>query len=72
MGAHYAANTIGMQMAAGGLGTAIIPSLVGVLARQFSLEVIPVCLMMVFSGLLGLYVLAVKTGSKAYPHTLRV
>ncbi len=43
VGAHFAANTIGMQMAAAGLGTAIIPSLMGVLARQFSLEVIPVC-----------------------------
>jgi len=65
VGVHYAANTIGMQIAAGGLGTAIIPSLVGILARQVSLEVIPVCLMVLFTGLLGLYALAVKSGSKA-------
>jgi fucose permease len=65
VGMHYAANTIGMQIAAGGLGTAIIPSLVGILARQVSLEVIPVCLMVLFTGLLGLYALAVKFGSKA-------
>jgi fucose permease len=55
VGAHYAANTIGMQMAASGLGTALIPSLLGVLARRFSLEVIPICLVVVFMGLFGLY-----------------
>lgn len=64
VGMHYAANTIGMQIAAAGLGSAIIPSLVGVLARQFSLEVIPVCLMVFFTGLFGLYALAVKSKSK--------
>ena len=42
-------------MAATGLGGALIPSLVGVLARQLSLEVIPVCLVLVFLGLLGAY-----------------
>jgi fucose permease len=63
--AHNAANTIGMQMAASGLGTAVIPSLVGILARQVSLEIIPVCLMVLYAGLLGLFSLAVKSGSKA-------
>jgi fucose permease len=53
--AHFAANTIGMQMAASGLGAAIIPSLVGVLARQVSLEVVPVCLVILFAGLFGAY-----------------
>jgi fucose permease len=65
VGVHYAANTIGIQMAAAGLGTAIIPSLVGILARHVSLEAIPVCLMVLFTGLLGLFALAVKSGSKA-------
>ena len=55
VGVHFASNTIGMQMAAAGLGTAIIPSLVGVLARQISLEVIPVCLAVLFAGLLAAY-----------------
>jgi fucose permease len=64
VGARFAANTIGMQMAATGLGTAVIPSLMGVLARQFSLEVIPVCMAIVFAGLLGLYTLAIRSGSK--------
>jgi fucose permease len=60
VGAYFAANTIGMQMAASGLGTAIIPSLLGVLARRYSLEVIPVTMVIVLLGLLGLYLLSIK------------
>ena len=51
VGANYAANTIGMQMAASGLGGAVIPGLVGVLARHVSLEIIPICLVILFAGL---------------------
>jgi fucose permease len=58
VGDIYAANTIGMQMAATGFGTAIIPSLMGVLARQVSLEIIPVGLLVVYAGLFGCYALA--------------
>ncbi|MFZ2095962.1 MAG: MFS transporter [Anaerolineales bacterium] len=57
---QFAANTIGMQMAASGLGTAVIPGLLGVLARQFSLEVVPLCLVVLFLGLFGLYLLSMK------------
>jgi fucose permease len=64
VGAHFAANTIGLQMAATGLGTAVIPSLVGVLARQSSLEVIPICMAVVFAGLFGFYTLAVRSSAK--------
>jgi fucose permease len=60
VGDHFAANTIGMQMAATGFGAAVIPSLMGVLARQISLEIIPVCLLAVYAGMLGFYLLAVK------------
>src|SRR5512139_982106 len=60
VGDHHAANTIGMQMAAVGFGTAVIPGLMGVLARQISLEVIPVCLLTVYGGLFGCYLLAVR------------
>ena len=60
VGDHHAANTIGMQMAATGFGTAVIPSLMGVLARQISLEVIPVCLLVVYAGLFGVYLLAIQ------------
>ncbi len=64
VGVHFAANTIGMQMAATGLGTAVIPSLMGVLARQISLEIIPVFLLALYAALFGLFTLAVKFGSK--------
>lgn len=60
VGDHFAANTIGMQMAATGLGMAVIPSLMGVFARQISLEIIPVCLLAVYAGLFGLYMLAIR------------
>jgi len=55
VGVRHAANTIGMQMAAAGLGVAVVPSAVGILARRVSLEVIPVCLVLLISGVLGLY-----------------
>ena len=64
VGDHFAANTIGMQMAASGLGTAIIPSLVGVLARRSSLEIIPICLMTLFAVLLGAYLLTMNSAAK--------
>ena len=65
VGAHFAANTIGLQMAAVGLGTVVIASLMGVLARRVSLEIIPICMAIVFVGLFGLYMLAIKSSSKA-------
>jgi fucose permease len=61
VGARFAANTIGMQMAAAGLGGALIPGLLGFLARQFSLEVIPICLVVVYLGLFGLHRLSIRT-----------
>ncbi len=63
VGAHFAANTIGLQMAATGLGTALIPSLAGMLARQVSLEVIPYCLVLLFVALFGVHGLATRTGA---------
>jgi fucose permease len=67
VGDRYAANTIGMQIAATGFGTAVIPGLMGVLARQISLEVIPVCLLAVYSGLFGVYILAIKPRKMQVP-----
>jgi fucose permease len=55
---HYAPNTIGIQMAATSYGAAGIPSLMGVLARQISLEVIPLALLAVYAGLLVFYILS--------------
>ena len=65
VGDRFAANTIGLQMAVSGLSTAVIPSLVGVLARRISLEIIPICLMTLFAGLLGVYLLTVNSATKA-------
>ena len=56
VGEHHAANTIGMQIAAAGLGAAVVPSLAGVLAQNISLEAIPVYLVCVFVLLIGIYV----------------
>ena len=64
VGARFAANAIGMQMAAASLGTAIVPGLIGKLARQISLEIIPVCLIILFAALFGLYS-AAKVGEEA-------
>ncbi|HET9591214.1 MAG TPA: MFS transporter [Anaerolineales bacterium] len=55
VGEQHAANTIGMQIAAAGFGGAVVPSLAGVLAQNFSLEAIPVYLVGVFILLIGLY-----------------
>jgi fucose permease len=63
VGEHFTTNTIGLQMAAGAAGTAAVSGFVGVLARQISIEVVPVCLMILFSVLLGLYLLAIKSGT---------
>ena len=55
VGEHHAANTIGMQIAAAGFGGAVVPSLAGVLAQNFSLEAIPVYLVVVFLVWTALY-----------------
>ncbi len=55
VGAGLSTNTIGIQIASSGLGTVIIPSILGVLARNYSLEVIPTCLIVVFSLLFCVY-----------------
>jgi len=57
---RHAANTIGMQMGATGLGAALIPGLIGVLADQTSLEVIPICLFALFALLALMYLIAVR------------
>ena len=60
VGDHFAANTIGMQMTATGLGTAVIPGVMGVVAKQVSLETIPLILLGVYAGLLGVYLAVSK------------
>jgi len=55
VGKKHTINTIGMQMAAAGLGGALLPGLAGILARNISLETIPVFLVLLFFTFLGLY-----------------
>jgi fucose permease len=64
VGARFAANTIGMQMAAAGLGAATIPAFVGVLARRTSLEIVPICLVVLFCLLFGLFWLSLWTARR--------
>ena len=70
VGEHDAANAIGMQMAAAGLGGALIPSLLGTLANQISLEVIPVALLALFAILFGLQMINIRPAIP--PHGTRV
>ena len=60
VGSRYTTNTIGMQMAACGLAGAFIPTLIGVLARHISLEVIPVILVVLLSTLIVVYLVSMK------------
>ena len=60
VGAHHAANTIGIQLSAAALGGALLPSLAGILAQRVSLETIPAMLAVSLLGLLALYWLAVR------------
>jgi fucose permease len=64
VGPEFAANTIGMQMGAAGLGAALIPGAVGVLAKNISLEVIPICLFFLFAVLFSLYRLSMQLRSR--------
>ena len=65
VGAHHAANTIGIQIGAAGLGGALLPGLAGILARQISLEVIPVYLAGLITTLLTLYWVSIKYHANA-------
>lgn len=58
VGARHAGNTIGMQMAAAGFGAAVLPALMGVLARQVSVEAITVVFVALFALILTLYLLS--------------
>ena len=57
VGDHHAANTIGMQISAAGLGAALIPGLAGVLAQNISLEIIPAYITILLIVLISLYYL---------------
>jgi fucose permease len=58
VGFRHQANTIGMQIAAAGLGVAVVPSIAGVLARIFGLEVIPFYLLSILAMLLLVFIIS--------------
>jgi fucose permease len=60
VGQRHAANTIGIQISAAGLGGAVLPALAGVLAARISLEAIPVLLFVSLVGMLLLYMLSTR------------
>jgi fucose permease len=61
---RYAANTIGMQMSAAGIGSATISALMGVLARNISLEIIPATLFVLFLTIFALYAYTTISGKQ--------
>ncbi len=65
VGSKHAANTIGLQISAMGLGTAILPGLIGLLAARFGLEAIPRSMGALVLLLCFVYFLSVPKPSKA-------
>jgi fucose permease len=60
VGFRHQANTIGVQIAAAGLGVAVVPSIAGVLARIFGLEVIPLYLLSTLALLLLVFIISIR------------
>lgn len=62
VGPAHQNNTMGMQIAAAGIGGAGLPALSGVLAARYSLEVVPWALLGALLLLTGLYLLSIRRG----------
>jgi len=60
VGARHAANTIGIQIAAMGMGGAVVPSLIGVIARHLSLEAIPPVMIALTVVLIGAFMVSLR------------
>jgi fucose permease len=65
VGSRFASNAIGIQIAAMGVGGATIPSVSGVIARRYSLEAIPVFMIVLIVILIFLNVYSVKAAKTA-------
>ncbi len=61
VGPEHSANTIGIQIAAMGVGGAAIPSATGIIARHFSPEAIPVFMLILILILIAFYLSSLKT-----------
>jgi fucose permease len=62
VGEAHASNTIGFQIGAASLGIAFVPGLMGVLAENISLEIVPIALTVVAFGILALHELILWRG----------
>ena len=69
VGSDQAAVTISLQVAAAGVGAAIMPSFAGILARNFSLEVIPLFTLVTALLLIACFLLSHRLGRQ--PTALR-
>lgn len=65
VGVQNAANTIGMQMSAAGLGIAFMPSAAGLLTRNFGLEIIPTFQLVMVIALFVVYMLSMSDRVRA-------
>jgi fucose permease len=62
VGTRHAPNTIGMQIAATGVGAAVIPSLTGLVAESLSLDAIPPFLIALMIILIAAYLFSLRKG----------
>lgn len=65
VGKKHTTNTIGMQISAAGLGGALLPGLAGILAKNISLEIIPIFITILFILFLVINNLIKKVTAKA-------
>lgn len=63
LGQQHTANAVGFQIAAAVLGLSLLPSLFGILANNFGLELIPPALFVVSALLFGLHEILLAMGS---------
>jgi fucose permease len=62
VGKRYAANAIGIQIAAMGAGGAVIPSITGIIAQRLSLEAIPAFFIILLAVLILSYLFSLRVG----------
>lgn len=67
VGSRFTVNTIGMQIGAAGLGGALVPGLLGVMANRSSLEIIPASLFFLFSLILALFLFSSRIKARHEP-----
>ena len=67
VGERHTGNTIGIQIAAMGVGGAVVPSITGLIAERISLQAIPPFLIALTIILIASYLFSLRKGRLAYP-----